>query len=397
MDAFEGARAIFDQDIPSGGAVFDAVEAEGEIAFDIAFDMGGFVALAAGIPGEDAEVIEVVIDVAGGEGGPEPDGFEISGAGGDVTEGVVGGDAGAFGVLGDFFGDSEVEEGGEDPAGAAIGGADEGPGFESGSGGGRRGWPGLRGRRRGGVRGGGAVGEGDPVFGQGGGGRRRGRGGVGFFFGFTGASGGGGGAKEVLEEAWRVEGDAGGALVGDDGGADVGGELEEAGGLAIGGGVDVEEVEDGGGALGGLLSGACGELAEFVHFVGTEELGGVEPAFGAVIGADAEEAAAAADDFDAVAVFELGDGFGAGDEGGAELEACGTDEGFTEGGGAIGLGGAGAEQECGGGREEGSGEGRAGHRPLRGGGPVRRNREGERGWRRTSPADSGRSQQSPAR
>ena len=215
--------------------------------------------------------------------------------------------------------------------------------------------------------------------------------------GFTGASGGWGGAKEFLKEPGRVKGDAGRALVGDDGGADVRGELEEAGGLAIGGGVDVEEVEDGGGALGGVLSGAGGELAEFVHFVGPEELGGVEPPFGAIIGADAQEAAASADDLDAVAVLELGDGFGAGDEGGAELEACGSDEGLTEGGGAIGLGGAGAEQEGGGGRKEGSGEGWAGHRPLRGGGPVRRNWEGERGWRRTSPADSGRSQQSPAR
>ena len=146
MDAFEGSGAIFDEDVPAGGAVFDAVEAEGEVAFDVAFDMGGFVALAAGIPGEDAEVIEVVIDVAGGEGGPEPDGFEFTGAGGDLSEGVVGGDAGAFGVLGDLFRDSEVKKRGEDPAGAAIGGADEGPGFESGAGGGRRGGFGLRGR-----------------------------------------------------------------------------------------------------------------------------------------------------------------------------------------------------------------------------------------------------------
>jgi hypothetical protein len=127
VDAFEGTGAIFDKDVPAGGAVFDAVEAEGEIALDVALDMGGFVALAAGTPGEDAEVIEVVIDVAGGEGGPEPDGFELTGTGGDLAEGVVGGDAGAFGVLGDFLGNGEVEEGGEDPTGAAIGGADEGP------------------------------------------------------------------------------------------------------------------------------------------------------------------------------------------------------------------------------------------------------------------------------
>jgi hypothetical protein len=119
-------------------------------------------------------------------------------------------------------------------------------------------------------------------------------------------------------------------LVGDDGGADVRGELEEAGGLAIGGGVDVEKVEDGGGALGRIFCGAGGELAELVHFVGPEELGGIEPAFGAVAGTDPEESAAAADDVDAVAVFELGGGFGAGDEGGAELEAGWSDEGFAE-------------------------------------------------------------------
>jgi hypothetical protein len=143
--------------------------------------------------------------------------------------------------------------------------------------------------------------------------------------------------------------------------------------------MDVEEVENGGGALGGLLGGTGGELAKLVHFVGPEELGGVEPAFGAFIRADAQEAAAAADDVDAVAVFELGDGFGAGDEGGAELEAGGSDEGFTEGGVAIGLGRAGAEEEGNGGREEHSVEEWADHRPLRGGGPVRRKREGERG------------------
>jgi len=241
----------------------------GQVADDVAFGEAGLVAVLFDVPGEDADLVEV-IGQAGFVGGEDGD---VDGDGGDgiavvenagvgvvdVGEDVGADDALAFGVAEEGVGCGDFEEAAVDPAGLALGVADEPPVFIDGAGG----W------------------------------------GVGV----------GGGGREL--RAWRLSSGSdglgdGGALQEAEG--SVLGEQVELVGETAGSDVEVGFVAGGGGGDDGVL---LVIFAEGVEFVG-DVLGGGEaffnPADFTARGANLDPAAGAVEDDE---LFAIGDGAGA--------------------------------------------------------------------------------------
>jgi hypothetical protein len=102
------------------------------------------------------------------------------------------------------------------------------------------------------------------------------------------------------------------------------GDLEEAGGLARGGAVHIEDVEGSGLSLRGEFGGVVGEVAQIVHLLVREEKIGVGPALDSLRGADLDETAAEFDDVEFIAMLDGGDGGGFRGEVFAEIEGDGS-------------------------------------------------------------------------
>jgi hypothetical protein len=101
------------------------------IAADASFAIGGLIAMAAGVPGEDANGIELVAFGAFLDGCPKPIVFDqIALAVADFAQREIRANAMSFGVLRHFIGNGHDEVALQGPADAAIVGADEAPIFQ---------------------------------------------------------------------------------------------------------------------------------------------------------------------------------------------------------------------------------------------------------------------------
>ncbi len=95
--------------------------------------------------------------------------------------------------------------------------------------------------------------------------------------------------------------------------------------------MDVERRVGGGDSLRRHFGGARGEFAQGSHVGSGEQLAFVGPTFGAVRGADAQEAALGLEDFEAVAVFDGSDDRRLERNIAANFQYRGTDEGLANG------------------------------------------------------------------
>ncbi len=95
--------------------------------------------------------------------------------------------------------------------------------------------------------------------------------------------------------------------------------------------MDIERRVCGGNALGRHGGGADGQFTQGLHIGSGEQLTFVGPTFDAALGAHAKEAALGLEDFQAVAMFDGGDGGRLERNVATELQCGGADEGFADG------------------------------------------------------------------
>jgi len=96
------------------------------VAFDIALDESGLIAMAAQVPDEDPEAVEIVGMIAAPNGGPEPVMLDLI-AIAHLSERKIRGDAMAFGVLRHIVGNRHIEPPRDHPSALALSVAHQAP------------------------------------------------------------------------------------------------------------------------------------------------------------------------------------------------------------------------------------------------------------------------------